>query len=110
MIDWDADPEAGIHALLLERRSMALNPLMTLYKKKAAASVVAKVTRDALMAELTESYPAFDLDRNAGYPSPVHQTALRGYGLTPLHRRSWKFTETIPWERTIERNLSEPQR
>ena len=49
MIDWDADPEAGIHALLLERRSMALNPLMTLYKKKAAASVVAS-ERPALLA------------------------------------------------------------
>ena len=68
----------------------------------AAASVVAKVERDSLMADMAESFPAFDLDRNAGYPSPVHQTALRGYGLTPLHRRSWKFVETIPWERRAE--------
>ena len=98
---WRRSPPAVVEAVIKADQTCAT---------VAAASVVAKVTRDALMADLTESYPAFDLDRNAGYPSPVHQTALRGYGLTPLHRRSWKFTETIPWERTIERNLSEPQR
>jgi len=98
---WRRSPPAVVEAVIKADQSCAT---------VAAASVVAKVTRDALMAELTESYPAFDLDRNAGYPSPVHQTALRGYGLTPLHRRSWKFTETIPWERTRERNFSEPQR
>ena len=98
---WRRSPPAVVEAVIKADQTCAT---------VAAASVVAKVARDALMADLTESYPAFDLDRNAGYPSPVHQTALRGYGLTPLHRRSWKFTEMIPWERTIERNLSEPQR
>lgn len=63
----------------------------------AGASVVAKVARDALMAELSPSFPAFDLDSNAGYPSPAHQRALRGYGLTSIHRRSWSFVEGIPW-------------
>ena len=76
----------------------------------AAASVVAKVARDALMVELAESFPAYDLDHNVGYPSPAHQTALRGYGLTPLHRRSWKFTETVPWERTSDARSPQSQR
>ena len=76
----------------------------------AAASVVAKVERDALMAGLAESFPAYDLDRNVGYPSTAHQTALRGYGLTPLHRRSWKFTETVPWERSPDANSRESRR
>ena len=63
----------------------------------AAASIVAKVTRDALMAEASASFPPFDFERNVGYPSPVHQRALRGYGLTSIHRRSWSFVESVPW-------------
>jgi ribonuclease HII len=63
----------------------------------AAASVVAKVERDALMAALAESFPAFDFQANAGYPAPTHVRALSGYGLTSIHRRSWSFTESIPW-------------
>ena len=67
----------------------------------AAASVVAKVERDAIMGSLAESFPAFDFDRNAGYPSPAHQTALRGYGLTAIHRKSWSFTELVPWSKRV---------
>lgn len=63
----------------------------------AAASVIAKVARDRTMAALSESFPAYDLDSNAGYPSPTHQLALRGYGLTPLHRRSWRYVDDLPW-------------
>jgi ribonuclease HII len=63
----------------------------------AAASVLAKVTRDKLMTDLADSYPPFDFQRNVGYPSPVHQCALRGYGLTPLHRKSWSYVDGIPW-------------
>ncbi|HXW38567.1 MAG TPA: ribonuclease HII [Acidimicrobiales bacterium] len=59
----------------------------------AAASIVAKVTRDRLMREMAESFPAFDFDRNKGYPSPTHKTALAGHGLSSVHRRSWAFVE-----------------
>ena len=59
----------------------------------AAASIVAKVTRDRLMREMSESFPAFDFDRNKGYPSPTHRTALAGYGLSSVHRRSWSFVD-----------------
>jgi ribonuclease HII len=61
----------------------------------AAASIVAKVTRDRMMRELASSFPAFDLDRNKGYPSPVHRTALAGFGLTSLHRRSWSYVDEL---------------
>jgi ribonuclease HII len=61
----------------------------------AAASIVAKVTRDRLMRTLSASFPAFDFDRNKGYPSPVHRTALAGFGLTSVHRRSWSFVEDL---------------
>jgi len=63
----------------------------------AAASVLAKVTRDRIMREQAACYPAFDFDRNKGYPSPAHQRALCGYGLTALHRRSWAFVDDLPW-------------
>jgi ribonuclease HII len=61
----------------------------------AAASIVAKVTRDRLMRGLSASFPAFDLDRNKGYPSPTHRTALAGFGLTSLHRRSWSYVDDL---------------
>ncbi len=57
----------------------------------AAASIVAKVTRDRQMRALSPSFPAFDFHRNKGYPSPVHRRALDGNGLTSIHRRSWSF-------------------
>jgi ribonuclease HII len=44
-----------------------------------------------------ENYPAFDFDRNKGYPCPRHQFALKGYGPTPIHRRSWAFMDSLPW-------------
>lgn len=55
----------------------------------AAASVVAKVTRDALMAELDEKFPGYDLAVNKGYGSAEHLDALRRLGLSPIHRRSF---------------------
>jgi ribonuclease HII len=66
----------------------------------AAASVLAKVTRDRMMRATAESYPAFDFERNKGYPSPAHQRALCGYGLSAVHRRSWAFVDSLPWELT----------
>ena len=66
----------------------------------AAASVLAKVTRDRMMRASADFYPAFDFERNKGYPSPAHQRALCGYGLSAVHRRSWAFVDNLPWELT----------
>lgn len=63
----------------------------------AAASCVAKVTRDAIMVAEAEHYPPYDFDSNAGYPSPVHKAALRGWGPSSIHRRSWIFMEGLCW-------------
>jgi ribonuclease HII len=63
----------------------------------AAASVLAKVVRDRLMRSEAEHFPAYGFERNKGYPTPVHQTALRGYGLSAIHRRSWSFVTDLPW-------------
>ncbi|MGP0107317.1 MAG: ribonuclease HII [Acidimicrobiales bacterium] len=61
----------------------------------AAASIVAKVTRDRMMRGLSSSFPGFDFDRNKGYPSPVHRMALAGFGLTSVHRRSWSYVDGL---------------
>ena len=63
----------------------------------AAASVLAKVTRDRLMAQEADCYPAYDFDSNRGYPSPRHKYALAGYGPTAIHRRSWIYMDYLPW-------------
>jgi ribonuclease HII len=65
----------------------------------AAASVVAKVTRDRMMATEAEHYPGFGFETNVGYPSPQHQAALAFYGPTSIHRRSWIFMDALPWFR-----------
>lgn len=55
----------------------------------AAASVVAKVDRDGLMAAADASYPGYGFARNRGYPAPDHVAALATLGPCALHRRSW---------------------
>ena len=63
----------------------------------AAASCVAKVERDGMMAEEAEHFPAYGFESNRGYPAPVHKAALRAYGPTTIHRRSWVFMDDLPW-------------
>jgi ribonuclease HII len=65
----------------------------------AAASVIAKVRRDGEMAELGVEYAPFAFADNAGYPSPVHRSALEELGPTPLHRMSWSYLDSMPrWQ------------
>ena len=54
-----------------------------------AASIIAKVTRDRIMAEHARDYPGYGWETNRGYPTPDHRRALRELGPTPLHRRSF---------------------
>jgi ribonuclease HII len=56
----------------------------------AAASVVAKVVRDAMMAEIARSYPNYGFDRHKGYGTAEHHAAIAKYGITPHHRRSFR--------------------
>jgi ribonuclease HII len=63
----------------------------------AAASCVAKVARDAMMIEEAEHFPPYGFESNVGYPAPVHKAALRGYGPSAIHRRSWIFMEDLCW-------------
>ncbi len=56
----------------------------------AAASIVAKVSRDALMAELASLFPAYNFGRNKGYPTREHREAIQRYGPTSCHRQSFR--------------------
>ncbi|MBE3582909.1 MAG: ribonuclease HII [Limnochordaceae bacterium] len=55
----------------------------------AAASIVAKVHRDRLMAEMDRRYPGYGFAENKGYPTPAHRKALAALGPSPIHRRSF---------------------
>ena len=65
----------------------------------AAASVIAKVTRDRMMAEHDRTYPVYGFARHKGYPCPQHLRALSEHGPCPLHRRSY-----APVRRVCEAN------
>ena len=56
----------------------------------AAASIIAKVTRDRIMVDLAQQFPGYGWERNAGYPTKAHREALSDLGVTPYHRRSFK--------------------
>ena len=56
----------------------------------AAASIVAKVTRDHIMKDLAKEYPEYAWDKNAGYGTADHIAALKKYGITPHHRKSYR--------------------
>ncbi|MBD1206125.1 MAG: ribonuclease HII [Rhodobacteraceae bacterium] len=64
----------------------------------AAASIVAKVTRDRIMVDLAQQFPGYGWDVNAGYPTPAHLRALLDFGITPHHRRSFKPVHNILYQ------------
>lgn len=64
----------------------------------SAASIVAKVCRDALMVGLAQQHPGYGWDTNAGYGTPAHIAALRDLGITPHHRRSFKPIHNILYQ------------
>jgi len=64
----------------------------------AAASIVAKVTRDRIMVDLAQQHPGYGWERNAGYPSKSHISALQDLGVTAHHRRSFKPVHNILYQ------------
>jgi ribonuclease HII len=65
------------------------------YLSIAAASILAKTHRDALMRRLSDEFPAYDWARNKGYPTPTHIAAVNRYGLTPWHRKSFHLKNQL---------------
>ncbi|MBO4263879.1 MAG: ribonuclease HII [Bacteroidales bacterium] len=66
------------------------------YASIAAASVLAKTARDAYMRQLAVEYPQYGWERNMGYPTREHIAAIRRYGYTPYHRKSFHPKELEP--------------
>ena len=64
----------------------------------AAASIVAKAHRDALMRKLDRRHPEYGFGRHKGYGTPEHQKAIRQHGLLPMHRKSFLFLEEVRGE------------
>ena len=82
LVDGNRDPKLGIPTHLIVKgdgRSLSI----------AAASIVAKVTRDRKMCALAETYPHYGWEKNAGYGTAQHRKGLRDFGITPQHRRSF---------------------
>ena len=63
----------------------------------AAASVIAKVTRDHIMYELDKKYPMYNYKKNKGYPTKEHLELIKEYGITDEYRMSYKPVKMI-WE------------
>jgi ribonuclease HII len=82
MIDWPLPQRAIPHG---DARSVSI----------AAASIVAKVTRDRLMERYHERYPAFGFVRHKGYPTQAHRQAVATHGPSPIHRRSFKGVKEL---------------
>ena len=61
----------------------------------AAASVLAKVSRDRMMRELAVEHPHWNFAGNKGYPCPKHRDGLRTHGASPVHRVSWAFMDNL---------------
>lgn len=61
------------------------------YQAIAAASILAKTTRDMMMVQYDKQYPVYNWKKNKGYPTPEHKQAIADYGTTPLHRMTFNM-------------------
>jgi len=80
----DGNRDRGIccpHATVIKGDSLSMNI--------AAASILAKVSRDRYMVEMAELYPEYEFERHKGYPTKLHYDLIRKYGPSPIHRKSF---------------------
>ena len=70
----------------------------------AAASIVAKVVRDQLMADYDRNYPGYDFAQNAGYGTKSHLEGLEKYGITPIHRRTFEPIKSMLTKQMNDKN------
>lgn len=80
-IHWKNCPYPGEKLVKGETQSLSI----------AAASVLAKTTRDALMRKLDLEFPSYEFARHKGYGTTIHQAAIAKLGLSPIHRKSFKI-------------------
>jgi len=75
----------------------------------AAASILAKVTRDRMMREAAPQYPGYNFEANKGYPCPTHKANLQALGPSAIHRRSWVFMDHLVWNGLERYERPQPQ-
>lgn len=75
----------------------------------AAASILAKVTRDRMMREMAPQFPGYNFEGNKGYPCPTHKANLQAMGPSAIHRRSWVFMDHLAWNGVPRFHRPEPQ-
>jgi ribonuclease HII len=75
----------------------------------AAASILAKVTRDRIMRAHDDEFPWYHFGANKGYPGPRHKAALQFFGPSSIHRRSWVFMDHLPWTGVPRYERPDPQ-
>jgi ribonuclease HII len=75
----------------------------------AAASILAKVTRDRMMRTIADQYPGYNFEANKGYPCPAHKAMLQAMGPSAIHRRSWVFMDHLVWNGVERFHRPEPQ-
>ena len=75
-------------------------------KSIAAASILAKVTRDRIMVENAKLYPEWGFECHKGYPTKQHRDAIEKYGLSPLHRRSFSLKSLSKLDRSSNSQLN----
>ena len=80
----------GIFTILSDTQQKAIPKGDSLSISIAAASIIAKVTRDRIMARYHEKYPEYSFDRHKGYPTRVHKEAIAAHGISPIHRLTFK--------------------
>ena len=80
-------------ACTIDQRSVIKGDALSL--SIAAASILAKVTRDRIMADLDLQYPEYGFKRHKGYPTKAHKDAILTHGPCPVHRRSFKGVKDI---------------
>ena len=106
--DWLTAPEDVGLLAFADDAPVATPPVSTMIKADlkcssvAAASVLAKVTRDAIMVGLGGDHPAYGWVDNKGYAAPEHLDALRRLGPCELHRRSWRLPGTMDDDGAVE--------
>jgi ribonuclease HII len=93
---WNLSPKPdcllidGVHSISSGLPQKAIPKGDALSISIGAASIVAKVTRDRLMVRYHSDYPQFDFIRHKGYPTSAHKAAIRRFGCTPIHRKSFR--------------------
>jgi ribonuclease HII len=90
VVDGMAVPEVGVPAFAVPGGDRVCPSV-------SAASIVAKVTRDRIMARYHRAYPSYGFDRHKGYGTAAHLRAIAAYGMSPIHRKTFApLRQTLP--------------